>query len=204
VPVTLRTLAWIACVIYSTIPSFWLMIHPHANFWRSRQTSPYKILLPVWIATWVIVAAVTAQWRDIVLYETNWSWIPAGGLFGAGLILYKLSHGNFTLRQLGGMPEILPGHNQQHLVTTGIRARVRHPIYLGHLCEMLAWSAGSGLAVCWALTGFAVLTGAIMIRMEDDELEKRFGEEYRYYRATVPAIFPRILNESRLTNHSSL
>jgi protein-S-isoprenylcysteine O-methyltransferase Ste14 len=77
-------------------------------------------------------------------------------------------------------------------VTTGIRSHVRHPVYLGHLCEMLAWSAGTGLAVCWALTAFAIVTGAVMIKMEDKELEKRFGQEYRQYRSTVPALLPRI------------
>ena len=33
---------------------------------------------------------------------------------------------------------------------------------------------------------FAVITGALMIRVEDRELEARFGEAYREYRASVP------------------
>jgi protein-S-isoprenylcysteine O-methyltransferase Ste14 len=106
-------------------------------------------------------------------------------------MLYKLSHRRFTLTQLGGLPEVLRDHDQQRLVTTGIRARVRHPVYLGHLCEMLAWSLATGLAVCWALTAFAIVTGAFMIKMEDKELENRFGEEYRQYRSTVPAVLPK-------------
>jgi protein-S-isoprenylcysteine O-methyltransferase Ste14 len=77
-------------------------------------------------------------------------------------------------------------------VTSGIRARVRHPVYLAHLCEMLAWSVGTGLAVCYALTLFAMITGAVMIRAEDAELERRFGQEYREYRARVPAVLPRL------------
>jgi protein-S-isoprenylcysteine O-methyltransferase Ste14 len=96
------------------------------------------------------------------------------------------------LSQLGGLPEVLHDHSQQRLVTTGIRARVRHPVYLGHLCEMLAWSVGAGLAVCWALTAFAIMTGAVMIHLEDVELETRFGDEYRQYRSRVPAVLPRI------------
>ena len=188
----LRTIAWIACVVYSTIPAFWLLIHPRAEFWRSRRRSPYRILLPIWIAMWALVATITAPWRGLALYENRWTWIPAAALFCAGLVLYKLSHNEFSLSQLGGLPEILHTHNQQHLVTTGIRARVRHPVYLGHLCEMLAWSVGTGLAVCWLLTAFAIITGALMIHLEDAELEKRFSEEYRQYRSRVPAILPRI------------
>jgi len=120
-------------------------------------------------------------------------WFPATALFCAGLILYRLSHSNFSLAQLGGLPEVLPDHTHQRLVTTGIRARVRHPVYLGHLCQMLAWSIGTGLAVCWALTALAIVTGAAMIGMEDKELEKRFGKEYLAYRNRVPAIVPRFL-----------
>ena len=188
----LQTLAWILCVIYSTIPAFWLLIHPRAEYWRSRRQSPYKILLPLWIVMWIVTAAITAPWRSVLLYRNNWTWIPAALLFCAGLILYKLSHAHFSLEQLSGLPEIGRGHNDQHLITTGIRARIRHPIYLAHLCEMLAWSLGTGLAVCLALTAWAIVTGAIMIKMEDRELEKRFGEEFRQYQSTVPALVPRV------------
>jgi protein-S-isoprenylcysteine O-methyltransferase Ste14 len=188
----LSTIAWIFCVLYSTIPAFWLLIHPRAEYWRSRRRSPYKILLPVWVGVWILFATITAPWRHVALYQNKWTWIPAAVLFCAGLILYRLSHIQFSLRQLGGVPEIMRGHGRQQLITTGIRARIRHPIYMGHLCEMLAWSAATGLAVCWALTAWAMVTGAIMVRMEDQELEKRFGEEYRHYRSAVPALVPRL------------
>jgi protein-S-isoprenylcysteine O-methyltransferase Ste14 len=188
----LRTGGWIVCVVASTIPAFWLLIHPRAERWRSRRQSPYRILVPAWVGMWALVAAITAPWRGVLLYENGWTWIPAGTLFCAGLILYKLSHREFSLIQLGGLPEILYHHSRQRLVTTGIRARIRHPVYLGHLCEMLAWSLGTGLVVCWALTALAITTGAFMIRMEDEELENRFSEEFRQYRATVPAVLPKI------------
>jgi protein-S-isoprenylcysteine O-methyltransferase Ste14 len=55
---------------------------------------------------------------------------------------------------------------------------------------MLAWSIGTGLAVLYALTVFAAVTGVVMIRLEDKELEQRFGEEYRRYRSHVPALIP--------------
>jgi len=192
VPTMLRTLAWLLCVIYSTIPAFWLLIHPRAEYWRSRRQSPYKILLPIWIAMWIFTAAATAPWHHILLYENRWTWIPAALLFCAGLTLYQLSHVHFTLQQLSGLPEISPGHNRQQLITAGIRSRIRHPVYLAHLCEMLAWSTATGLAVCWALTAWAIITGAVMIKLEDRELENRFGEEYRAYQSTVPALLPKV------------
>ena len=191
----LQLIGWLACVVYSTIPAFWLMIHPFAERWRARHISyhrsPYVLLLPVWVAMWVVVALVTRPWRAILLYRADWAWGAAALLFVCGLYVYSRSGRNFSAKQLGGLPEVHGGNREQRLVTDGIRARVRHPVYLAHLCEMLAWSAGTGLAVCWVLTAFAVVTGAVMIRMEDAELEMRFGDEFAAYRQNVPAILPR-------------
>jgi protein-S-isoprenylcysteine O-methyltransferase Ste14 len=188
----LQTLGWLACAVYSTIPSFWLIVHPRVDYWRSRPRSPYRVLVPVWIAMWIVLAVITAPWHRIALYQTRWTWIPAVALFATGLYLYSQSGKHFSRAQLGGMPEVLPGHREQRLVTNGIRAHVRHPVYLAHLCEMLAWSVGTGLVVCYALTVFAIVTGAVMIRSEDLELEQRFGGEYVAYRERVPAVLPRV------------
>jgi protein-S-isoprenylcysteine O-methyltransferase Ste14 len=194
----LQLIGWLACVVYSTIPAFWLMIHPFAERWRARRRSPFIVLLPAWMAMWVAVALVTLPWRDVLLYRAYWTWGAAALLFAFGLYVYSQSGKNFSAKQLGGLPEVHGGNRDQQLVTDGIRSQVRHPVYLAHLCEMLAWSVGTGLAVCWGLTAFAVATGAVMIRMEDAELEKRFGDSYRLYRSTVPAVLPRVFSQRQL------
>jgi protein-S-isoprenylcysteine O-methyltransferase Ste14 len=196
----LQLIGWLACVVYSTIPAFWLMIHPLAERWRARRRSPYLLLLPAWVAAWIVVALLTWRWQSIALYRADWTWRwgVAALLFAGGLYIYSQSGKNFSAKQLGGLPEVDGRNREQRLVTDGIRSRVRHPVYLAHLCEMLAWSAGTGLAVCWLLTAFAVITGAVMIRMEDAELEKRFGDSYRAYRRSVPAVLPRVFSPRQL------
>jgi protein-S-isoprenylcysteine O-methyltransferase Ste14 len=187
----LLTLGWLACVVYSTIPSFWFMVHPRAERWRSRAGSPFRVLVPAWVGMWIGVGCLTGPWRHVRIYVTAWTWLPAAALFGMGIFLYSQSGAHFSWRQLGGLPEVLPNQREQRLVTTGIRSRVRHPVYLAHLCEMLAWSIGTGLAACWSLMAFAVLTGAVMIRMEDRELEKRFGQAFADYRRNVGSVLPK-------------
>ena len=189
-----RTLGWLACVVYSTIPSFWLMIHSRTDYWRARaqSSSPYKILASLWVAMWIVVAVATSPWRTATLYQSLWGWLPALSLFLLGFWLYRSSGGNFSWKQLAGVPELQATHAEQRLVTSGIRARLRHPVYLAHLCEMLAWSIGTGLLVCFALIALAVITGAVMIRSEDEELERRFGKPYREYRSRVPAVVPKL------------
>src|SRR3974390_1764682 len=132
----LLTLGWLACVVYSTIPSFWLVIHPNADFWRSRRLSPYYVLIPLWLAMWTLVAALTLPWHDARLYETPWTWIPAAFLFLLGFAFYRAGRLNFSLKQLAGLPE-LQDHPEHLLATAGIRRYVRHPVYLAHLLEML-------------------------------------------------------------------
>lgn len=188
----LNLLGWIACIVYSTIPGFWLLIHPCVDYWRSRKHSPYLILLPVWIALWIGLGLLTAKWRHIIVYSRPWTWIPAILLFSTGIWIYTQSGKHFTPAQLGGLPEVLPNGGEQRLVISGIRSRIRHPVYLAHLLEMLAWSLGTGLTVCYALTALAMLTGTLMIRLEDRELERRFGEQYTAYREKVAALLPRI------------
>jgi protein-S-isoprenylcysteine O-methyltransferase Ste14 len=187
---SLNLIGWLACIVYSTIPLFWLAIHPRAKYWRSRRRSPYRVLLPLWIAMWIAAGLITAPWRHLVLYSSLWARVPAVFLFGVGFWLYSKSGKHFSVQQLSGVPEVMPG--EQRLITAGIHSRVRHPVYLAHFCEMLAWSLGTGLAVCYALTAFALLSGAVMIRLEDKELEQRFGEDFHQYKSSVPAIFPRL------------
>jgi protein-S-isoprenylcysteine O-methyltransferase Ste14 len=194
----LQLIGWLACVVYSTIPAFWLMIHPFADRWRARHRSPYILLLPAWLAMWLVVGLATRPWRDVRLYRVDWTWIVAALMFLGGLYLYSQSGKSFSAKQLGGLPEVHGANREQHLVTDGIRSEVRHPVYLAHLSEMLAWSVGTGLVVCWGLTAFAALAGAVMIRMEDAELEKRFGDSYRTYRETVPAVLPRVFRQRQL------
>ena len=188
----LRTLGWLACVVYATIPLFWLMVHPRAQHWRDRQRSPFRVLVPAWITMWVGMGVLTGPWRYVAIYTIPWAWILSSALFAAGIFVYSHAGAHFSWEQLGGLPEVRSGHPHDRLVTTGIRTRVRHPVYLAHLCEMLAWSIGTGLLVCWLLAAFAFVTGAVMIRVEDAELEKRFGEDFSTYKRRVPAILPRI------------
>jgi protein-S-isoprenylcysteine O-methyltransferase Ste14 len=141
---------------------------------------------------WLVVGLLSAPWRRVVLYHGTWGWLPAGFLFTLGIWLYRKSGANFSPRQLGGLPELCAGHAEQRLVTTGIHGHIRHPVYLAHLSEMLGWSVGTGLAACYGLTVFAIISGALMIRMEDAELEQRFGDPYCAYKNSVPAVFPKL------------
>jgi len=183
------TLAWFAGTIYATIPLFSLVVRPLAKLLRA--------------------CAFTIAGSDPVLVHYDGSHLfhdlavargrslpRATCLGGLGLIV-RYRHCYLSPLALGFSHVSLVGRSGRdprqgrRLVTSGIRQQIRHPIYLAHLCMLLAWTVGSGGIVLYGLTICALLTGWPMIRQEEAELESRFGDEYRAYRRAVPAARPR-------------
>jgi protein-S-isoprenylcysteine O-methyltransferase Ste14 len=98
-------------------------------------------------------------------------------------------------RELGRNWSIVARMRSDHeLVRTGPYARVRHPIYLGMLLFLLALAVALGhwiqliIAVPLFLVGTRMRTDA-----EERLLEENFGESFRDYRQSTPAIFPKIV-----------
>jgi len=182
--------AWLICGIYATIPSFWMAIHPFASRWRGVR-SRYSLIAPMWMAMWVVAWAVTEPWAHTALYRTPWTWGVTLTCFYVSYRMYSGGVRGMSLPLIVGKQELEPSRHQ-HLITHGVHGMVRHPLYLGHVCTMLGWSIGSGSFACFALTAFAIVTGAIMIPMEEHELRQRFGSEYDRYAERVPMILPRL------------
>lgn len=80
----------------------------------------------------------------------------------------------------------LPG-----LVTIGIFAHVRHPMYLGYILAYFGCIVGtmSLLSIIPLLLIIHLYTK--MSNYEEQELEQRFGKEYLEYRRRVPKWIPR-------------
>lgn len=83
--------------------------------------------------------------------------------------------------------------SDHELVQSGPYARVRHPIYLGLLLFLLGLAVAYGhwlqlvVAVPLYLAGTKIRTS-----IEDRLLERRFGDVFRDYRNSTPALIPRL------------
>jgi protein-S-isoprenylcysteine O-methyltransferase Ste14 len=178
---------WMASVLYGSIPLFWFAVHPFANFWRSMNRSPYWLLGPIWAVIIFALARATRPWNSVRLYSSPWMWVPAGLLILFGIRMYTRIR--FGAHKLSGEAELRPEEHAQELVTTGLHARMRHPIYVAHLVNLAGWTIGSGLAVSFILlVASALFTFPLMIWIEERELEKRFGQSFREYKARVPLV----------------
>lgn len=81
-----------------------------------------------------------------------------------------------------------------HVVTDGLYARVRHPIYSGDI--VLAWGIVLYWPHIWVVIAAVWMTAVLIfwMRLEERALEERFGGEYARYKARTPMVVPRILN----------
>ena len=181
----------LVCSVYCIIPLFWLVFHPFVERWRQYGRKAYVAIIPAWGV--FIAAAFALGWpvRHLHLYQSRVAWVMGALFILAGLSIYRSASKGFDRAKISGLAELELGQHEQRLVITGIRTQVRHPIYLGHLCEVMGWTLATGSAALCGLLVFAAITGAIMIRKEDAELESRFGDAYRQYRDSVPALLPK-------------
>ena len=185
-----RTAGWMIAGIYATIPSFWMIVHPFADRWRSKGYS-IKWLGVWWVLLWLLAWLVEYPFRNDVLYQLPWTWLISAGLWSISIRAYSSSAQAFSLDRIIGRHEI-DDRREQKLITTGIYARVRNPLYAAHLCTILGWAVGTGLSVVYACAIVYVATLMLMLPREEQELRGRFGAEYDDYCKRVPRLIPKL------------
>lgn len=82
---------------------------------------------------------------------------------------------------VGGLVQLRGLENIDHLVATGLYARVRHPMYTGFIMWILGWVLAYGAMVSLAV-GLVCIANILYWRwLEEGALRSQFGEAYRSY-----------------------
>ena len=106
--------------------------------------------------------------------------LPCALLFLTGVIWFNLSFRPVRLLEM-----------EVALVTDGLYAYVRHPLYSILMLTLppllVIWLEDLLFAAPWAL---AVILAHLVIRLEEQNLVERFGQDYLAYRKYVPALLP--------------
>ena len=115
------------------------------------------------------------------------------GLSILGIVFFLLALRGYDLGRLAGTTQIRNHRlgtaepEDEPLRTDGFHAWVRHPLYAG--AYLILWGNAQdpfGLATAiWASAYFAIGT-----MFEERRLRKLYGDAYRSYQASVPAIIP--------------
>jgi protein-S-isoprenylcysteine O-methyltransferase Ste14 len=121
---------------------------------------------------------------------TAWSMLAGGllALAGESMRFWGVAYAGSLTRVTGsvGAPEV---------IMSGPFARVRNPLYVGNI--MLYTGVGVMSFALWpwlpmaALVWF-VIQYSLIVSLEEEFLEKEFGEQYLEYRRSVPRFIPQI------------
>ena len=143
------------------------------------------MLLPGTVA--VVVPAILVA-RDGAEFD------PLPVALGTPLVLAGFAMWVWTVRLFAriGRGTLAPWDPTERLVVEGPYAHVRNPMITGVLAVLLgeALIFGSTAIAIWAAI-FAVINHLFFLAYEEPAVERRFGEEYRRYRADVPRWIPR-------------
>lgn len=117
----------------------------------------------------------------------------AGGmltLFGEAIRLWGVAYAGPLTRVTGGVgaPEV---------IVSGPFAYVRNPLYIGNILMYSGVGIMANALSPWLMivaAGYFVVQYSAIVSLEEEFLEKEFGEEYRSYKKNVPRFFPALKN----------
>ena len=156
-------------------------------------------------AAWVFAQMLLLAALAIIAPWMRGQWPPALSFgLGAALMIYAAWTGLSGVRHLGRNRTPLPEPRAGgELVTTGIYARLRHPLNASMMAMgcgwALLWSSPAGLALALALTLFL----HVKTRLEEKLLRARFAG-YADYARRVPRYIPSRFNASHSSTPPSL
>jgi protein-S-isoprenylcysteine O-methyltransferase Ste14 len=148
----------------------------------------------------VVMTIVVPNWllTRFALVDTRWAGTSALSLFvrvlGAAALIAGVALFSWCVLLFArvGRGTLAPWDPTQHLVAVGPYRYVRNPMISG-VAAVLAGEAlltGSWILALW-LALFVAINYAYFLLAEEPGLERRFGEPYREYKASVPRWIPR-------------
>lgn len=141
------------------------------------------IVVPIWLFN--AFAEYDSRWNEL-----SWAGLATGALLiWIGLMLFIWC---VSLFAIVGQGTLAPWDPTQKLVVFGPYRHVRNPM-ISSVAMMLLGQAlfwGSWIIALWAGI-FILINHVYFIYSEEPGLEKRFGEMYLEYKASVPRWIPR-------------
>jgi protein-S-isoprenylcysteine O-methyltransferase Ste14 len=130
----------------------------------------FGLILTVMCALWV-------SWFSLCPLDPFHVGLP-GPVRWIGLVLFIVG----MVLALGALFQLRGVENIKHLVTSGLFAKIRHPMYLGFTCWIVGWSIYHAAFLSLAIGAPGIASILWWRHLEDRRLERQFGIEYRRYR----------------------
>jgi protein-S-isoprenylcysteine O-methyltransferase Ste14 len=160
----------------------------------ARTVDIYKLIFLLVVIPLAAVGLITGRLEtmDPTHLPVSVPWLQ-NGLAAGGLLLYAVGclvlAAAFRMlgrsfRTEGAAPRL------EKLVTGGPYRFVRHPMYTGLLCLALGLSLITQSLACFAIFGIYLLLIARLIDLEEAELQRAYGDQYRQYQRDVRKLVP--------------
>jgi len=143
----------------------------------------------VFVMLWVWIVAATLPLDDrLGLYLPGTLRLPGAVLAAAGGLAVVACVLSFTV---AGRGTPAPFDAPRHFVASGPYRYVRNPMYLGALAVLVGSAfVLQSLATLAVALLFLLLAHTFVVIYEEPTLERRFGDEYQAYRASVHRWLP--------------
>lgn len=86
--------------------------------------------------------------------------------------------------------ELYATGKESRLITVGLYAYTRNPIYLGVIVLLFGWFFTTRLTALLIMTFFFLILLCLVAKWEEHGLTERFGAQYEQYRKAVPFFVP--------------
>lgn len=138
---------------------------------------------PVWLAAFVALAWAQVTYLDLGLtFGGGWADFAGGLMVGGGVILALLAVMEFRKHRT----TVIPHNTPERLITTGVFARSRNPIYMGDVLILagliLRWDAVLALPL---IPVFLWVLEKRFIVPEENRLRTKFRSEFAKYERKV-------------------
>ena len=171
------------------IPSRPRVARPASRGWNSLKTLGQIVVM------WSLLLGLLPLGIDLLERRLGWPRLPAFPLVGTLLFvaasLCGLVTANALVRDGDGTP--LPLDTARKLVVTGPYRYVRNPMAMFGFAQGIGLGIGLGSPAVLAYTAVGMVIWQHLARpWEEADLEQRFGDRYRRYRAAVRCWIPRL------------
>jgi protein-S-isoprenylcysteine O-methyltransferase Ste14 len=151
------------------------------RFWPPPSQRSWQFFV-----AWFLAAIVAVNFLFLGLLDFNSAWLPDfWPRFPVAVILFIIAsaigtwaHAVFPFRATLGLGD--------RLVTTGPYRYSRNPQYLSDSLSILGYMVLTNSRMVWVVGALGMILNILAPFTEEPWLEKRFGDEYREYRARVP------------------
>lgn len=142
-------------------------------------------------ALWALIVMNARPWfRDLLSLHQIISWILLVTSAAVALSAFATLGRKGDARPVAAGSTLFKFENTSHLVTTGLYAHIRHPMYASLV--LLGWGAALKTFSVWSLAMAVVATALLVMTARTEELEnlERFGEPYDDYMNSTKMFIP--------------